>query len=183
MILGELAYLQAHLPSVHLPGCLPTTWIIIIWCSKDSDVFMHDQHVYQSHAIGMSMNTAGYYDPDWGCLADFFCNPGLKNSWYGQGFEPKNLVLSLVPMTSQPWRPLLMVGRQTGNLMYRLARTGGFTNRHGPNTSWNSVNSWHHFQRFNPLTCLFKYKDRHGEVMKLFGSDYFLMLRVTIISI
>jgi len=41
------------------------------------------------------MATADYYYPDWECLVDFFCNPGLKNCWHGwPGIEPPTLDLS-----------------------------------------------------------------------------------------
>jgi len=54
------------------------------------------------------MVTADFYYTDRECLVDFFCNPGLKNCWHrrlGIGPEPEILVLSQVPMTSQPLRP------------------------------------------------------------------------------
>jgi len=39
--------------------------------------------------------TADYYYPDWGCLADFFCDSSLKNCWFGwPGIEPTTLDLS-----------------------------------------------------------------------------------------
>jgi len=59
----------------------------------------------------MFMATADYYYPDWECLVDFFCNSGLKNCWHGwPGIEPTTttldlIVLSQVPMTSQPQQP------------------------------------------------------------------------------
>jgi len=49
---------------------------------------MQDQHLYESPAIGMVMNTADYYYPEWGCLLDFLSNPVLKNCWRDWGFEP-----------------------------------------------------------------------------------------------
>jgi len=43
----------------------------------------------------MSMVTADYHYPDWGCLVDIFFNPGLKNCWHGRpGIEFTTLYLS-----------------------------------------------------------------------------------------
>jgi len=43
----------------------------------------------------MSMVTADYYYPDWGCLVDFFCFSGLKSCWHRRlGIEPVTLDLS-----------------------------------------------------------------------------------------
>jgi len=44
----------------------------------------------------MLMAAADYYYPDWECLVDFFCNPGLKNCWHGWlGIEPTTATLDL----------------------------------------------------------------------------------------
>jgi len=58
-------------------------------------MLMRDQHLYKSPSIDV-MATADYYYPDWECLVDFFCNPGLKNCWHGwPGIEPTTTTLDL----------------------------------------------------------------------------------------
>jgi len=57
------------------------------------------------------MATADYYYPDWECLVDFFCNPGLQNCWHGQpGIEPTTTTL--------------YISSQSG--AYDLSATAGF---------------------------------------------------------
>jgi len=45
------------------------------FCAVETQpILMRNQHLYQSPAIDMSMDTADYYYPDWGCLVDIFAN-------------------------------------------------------------------------------------------------------------
>jgi len=74
--------------------------------------------------MDMTMNTADYFFPDWGCLVDFFCNLGLKNFWQGQIFEPTTLNLSSqnqVPLTTWPRQPHKVSGTLKSPMVWSVA--------------------------------------------------------------
>jgi len=77
--------------------CILDLCNVIAWSTPLSET-------YHSHLI-MSTAYADYYYLDWGGPVDFFGNPGLKNCRHRWGLNPlpEILVLSQVPMTSQPW--------------------------------------------------------------------------------
>jgi len=88
-------------------------------------MLMRNQHLHMSPVIEVFMVTADYYYPDWECLVDFLCNPGLKNCWHGQpGIEPTTLDLSQVPMTSQPrYRFFSLLGKAFSKIPYYPTET------------------------------------------------------------
>jgi len=119
----------------------------------------------------MFMATADYYYPDWECLVDFFCNPGLKNCWHGwPGIEPTTITLDISSQSGaydlsataivDGWikdelvtgggQPLVLVGPQ---FKYTCALKGQKM------WEWNTVLRWDKRECQRDITLALKYRE------------------------